>query len=110
MTIRPPYGTKVRSRIDCGFRPMGGTIWIAAGPEAWAIARQWSRESWRMFLCVPDDERYDLGVVHGFDCVIWTNRHRISSSLPVQLIEHGATLALLVGDHWVSYRPSRKAA
>ena len=111
---RPPYASALESRLTNGWRPANGTIFIAAGPNAWRIAKGWAAEPrWRAFFAIPNDcGTYDLRVTAGFDCVVLAHGLPVGAriQIAIALITAGATLALMVADNAVSYRPLRKAA
>jgi hypothetical protein len=77
MTSKPPapYGSKLKSRFISGWRPSNKTVFIAAGSNAWRVARRWDSEpGHRALLCMPpdaDSSTFDWGVVAAFDCVVF---------------------------------------
>ena len=108
-----PYATLLAKRFAAGWRPSNGTIFIAAGPRAWSIARGWASEpSPPAFFAIPDDADYDLRVVRGFDCIVLARGLPESAQrqIAVALVTAGATLALIVAEKMVSFRPLRAAA
>lgn len=56
----PPFANDIPARRR--------TIWISAGPRAWARARRWQREEEPGLVAPPgvDPARFDWSVVHGY--------------------------------------------
>jgi hypothetical protein len=49
----PPYGRLLADRLEGGWRPRNGTIFIACGAGAWRMCKKWGQNNHRAFLCLP---------------------------------------------------------
>jgi hypothetical protein len=112
---QPPYGSKLRNRFISGWRPSNKTVFIAAGSDAWRVARRWDSEpGHRAILCLPPDadpSTFDWAVAAGLDCVVFVRGDVIEGiidRLAAHLLRAGAGLVVACGDNMsmIAYRRS----
>lgn len=113
----PPYAKRLSDKFATGWKAdWTGTIFIAAGDQAWNLGRRWAENasvSDRAFLVLPpgtDPSIYDWRIVAGHDCVLYDTgglSDATAEDFAVLLIQAGANLVLVAGEErdTVSYRP-----
>jgi|SRR5918992_4793331 hypothetical protein len=116
--LLPPYGRRLIGRFASGWRPASKAVFIAAGSDAWRIARRWDSESGhRALLCLPPDSdpsSFDWGVVAGLDCIVFVAgdvMEDVLDRLAAHVLRAGAGRVVACGDNMsmIAYRLEEQA-